>query len=122
LAIKEDQLTKDPAVIKSGKAKFIVLKNLFEEKKFSVVAETPSVFQLNTYNFPGWQAMLDGKDVKIDDNNDLKLINVIVPEGDHELSFKFKNTSVRTLGNYISVITLAIVLSFLLTNLSKKNK
>ena len=122
LAIKEDQLTKDPAIIKSGKAKFIVLKNLFEEKKFSVVAETPSVFQLNTYNFPGWQAMLDGKDVKIADNNDLKLINVIVPEGDHELSFKFKNTSVRTLGNYISAISLAIVLSFLLTNLSKKNK
>ncbi|MCR4312737.1 MAG: hypothetical protein NUV58_00625, partial [Candidatus Roizmanbacteria bacterium] len=87
-----------------------------------VVAEASSVFQLNTYNFPGWQAILDGKEIKIDDNNDLKLINVIVPAGDHELSFKFKNTFVRTLGNYISAISLAIVLSYLLNSLYKKNK
>ncbi len=122
LAIKENELMKDPAVIKSGKAKFVVIKNLFEVKEFGVVAETPSVFQLNTYNFPGWQAILDGKEIKIDDNNDLRLINVIVPAGDHELSFKFKNTLVRILGNYISAVSLAIVLSYLLNSLYKKNK
>ncbi len=122
LAIKENELTKDPAEIKTGDAKLTVIKNLFEIKEFGVAAVIPSVFQLNTYNFPGWQAKLDGKEVKIDDNNDLKLINVQVPAGDHVLSFVFKNTLVRTLSNYISAVSLAIVLSYLLTSLSKKNK
>lgn len=122
LAIRENELMKEPAVIKTGKAKFVVIKNTFEVKEFSIVAETPSLFQLNTYNFPGWQAVLDGKEIKIEDNNDLKLINVLVPKGEHEMSFKFKNTFVRTLGNYISVVSLALMLSFLLTSLSKKNK
>ncbi|RJQ38680.1 hypothetical protein C4559_01080 [Candidatus Microgenomates bacterium] len=122
LAIKENELTKDPAEIKAGDAKLTVIKNLFEIKEFGVAAVIPSVFQLNTYNFPGWQAKLDGKEVKIDDNNDLKLINVQVPAGDHVLSFVFKNTLVRTLSNYISAVSLAIVLSYLLTSLSKKNK
>ena len=122
LAIKENELTKDPAEIKTGDAKLTVIKNLFEIKEFGVAAVIPSVFQLNTYNFPGWQAKLDGKEVKIDDNNNLKLINVQVPAGDHVLSFVFKNTLVRTLSNYISAVSLAIVLSYLLTSLSKKNK
>ncbi|MCR4312948.1 MAG: 6-pyruvoyl-tetrahydropterin synthase-related protein, partial [Candidatus Roizmanbacteria bacterium] len=66
LAIKESELMQDPAVIKTGKTKFVVIKNLFEVKEFGVVAEASSVFQLNTYNFPGWQAILDGKEIKID--------------------------------------------------------
>jgi len=122
LAINESELMKEPAMIKTGDAKLTVIKNLFEIKEFGVAAVIPSVFQLNTYNFPGWQAKLDGKEVKIDDSNDLKLINVQVPEGDHVISFKFKNTLVRTLSNYISAVSLAIVLSYLLTSLSKKNK
>lgn len=122
LAINESELMKEPAMIKTGDAKLTVIKNLFEIKEFGVAAVMPSVLQLNTYNFPGWQAKLDGKEVKIDDNNDLKLINVQVPEGDHVISFKFKNTLVRTLSNYISAVSLAIVLSYLLTSLSKKNK
>jgi len=122
LAIRENELTKEPALIKTGKAKITVLKNNFEDKEFTVVAKIPSTFQLNTYNFPGWQVILDGKEIKIDDNNDLKLINVLIPKGDHELSFKFKNTFVRTLGNSISLVSLALVLSYLLTSLYQKNK
>ncbi|EKE14267.1 MAG: hypothetical protein ACD_12C00600G0002 [uncultured bacterium] len=89
----------------------------FFKKEFSVESKNPIKFRLNTFNFPGWQASLDGKTIKINDDNDYKLITVSVPEGNHKLSFIFKNTLVRILGNGISFFSLIILtFYFYLTN------
>jgi hypothetical protein len=88
--------------------------DLFTRKEFEVESINPVTFRLNTFNFPGWQASIDGKVVKITDNNDYKLITVQVPAGNHRLSFKFKNTFVRTVGDLISIITLVSLMTFFL--------
>jgi hypothetical protein len=60
---------------------------------------------------------LDGKSIKIIDNNDYKLITVNFPKGNHKLSFVFKNTLIRTIGNLISLFSLIIItLYFLFLN------
>jgi uncharacterized membrane protein YfhO len=68
---------------------------------------------LNTFNFPGWQASLDGKSIKIIDNNDYKLITVSIPGGDHNLIFSFKNTNIRNIGNTVSLSAVVFILFFL---------
>lgn len=120
LAIRENELTEEPASIRTGKAKISIIKNKFSNKEFNVDALTPVMFQLNSYNFPGWEAKLDGKKIKISDNNDLKLINVPVPEGNHKLLFTFKNTFVRTLANLITIFSVIKILTFFLYNLLRK--
>lgn len=110
LAINEADLTEDLFTIKSGQAQVKTTKNTFIDKEFEVVAQTPIQFQLNTYNFPGWEAKLDGKIIGINSKNDLSLINVSVPQGDHKLIFEFKDTPVRKIGNWISLISLLIIL------------
>jgi len=120
LAINENELTREPALIKVGQAKINVTKNTFAVKEFNVTAQTQIELQLNTYNFPGWQASLDGKEIIIRDNNDLKLITVSVPKGEHKLVFIFKNTPVRTVGDTISLISLIILFVFFLLKLPPK--
>jgi hypothetical protein len=122
LAIKENDLTEEVAIIKKGQAKISVIKNKFSVKEFEVLAKSNVTFQLNTYNFPGWEAKLDGKKVKISDNNDLQLINVQFPQGNHELTFEFKNTLVRTVANLITIFSVIKILTFFLYNLLKKYK
>ncbi len=85
----------------------------FSKKEFEVESKNPFQFRLNTFNFPGWQASLDGQKIIIRDNNDYKLITVTVPAGNHKLIFSFKNTLVRNIGNIASFITI-IFISFIL--------
>ena len=95
------------------------LVNKFSKKEFNIESKNSVEFRLNTFNFPGWQASLDGKEIKIRDDNNYKLITVSVPEGSHKLIFTFKDTLVRTLGNFISVFSLIILASYFY--LSKKH-
>lgn len=86
--------------------------NKFIKKEFKIKTKGPIIFTLNTFNFPGWRASLDGKEIKINSNNDYKLINVSVLKGNHSLLFSFKDTLVRKIGDIISVIAIIFILIF----------
>lgn len=89
------------------------MENRFQDKKFFIDAQTPAIFQLNTFNFIGWQAYLNGKKIQINDKNDYKLITVFLPKGKHNLEFKFEDTFVRKIGNYLSLLSvLGFFISF----------
>ena len=105
---KKDLIKNVYSVISTDKKgiKTKTILDLFVKKEFEIDSKKPFQFRLNTFNFPGWKAKLDGKEVKIDDNNDYKLITVAVSAGNHRLSFVFENTLIRTLGNLISIIFL----------------
>lgn len=109
LAISENELPRIPYQIVSGKALVSVEKNNFSQKKFNINAVYPTIFQLNTYNFPGWQAFIDKKQVIISDDNKFKLITILVAPGEHKLLFTFTNTPIRSFASYISLFSLLFV-------------
>ena len=102
-------------LLNKGSAEVKILTDKFSEKEFYIESTGLLEFKLNTFNFPGWQANLDGKEIKINDNNKYKLISVLVPEGNHKLTFIFKNTPIRTLGNLISIFSLIVLVCLLLS-------
>ncbi len=110
LDIDKKDLPKNIYDIKKGRGEVKIVKNKYQEKEFLIKVKTPIQLQLNTFNFIGWQAYLDGKKIKINDNNDYKLINVDIPQGDYQLKFVFENTLVRTISEYLSFISLAVCL------------
>jgi len=105
LDIEKSNLPKSIFEIKKGCAKVRILENRFQNKKFFIDAQTATMFQLNTFNFIGWQAYLNGKKIQIADNNDYKLITVTIPQGKYNLEFRFEDTLVRILGNYLSLLS-----------------
>jgi len=149
-------LPKNIFEIKKGEAKVKILENRFQDKKFFIDAQTPTIFQLNTFNFIGWQAYLypatvipnlfrdpkysrllenkkeldfrykddtniKRKKIQIDDKNDYKLITVFIPKGRHNLEFRFEDTWVRIIGNWLSIFSLLALLFFIKTKFYEKN-
>lgn len=113
VGLEKQDLTKETFNIINSNNEIVIveaLNDMFSKKEFNVESTSSFEFRLNTFNFPGWEAQLDGQKISIDDNNDYKLITVSVPDGKHKLLFIFKNTFVRTLGNLISLVTLITVL------------
>ena len=115
IGLDKKDLTKESFEILSIDKKNTKVKTItdkFSKKEFEIESKNPTEFRLNTFNFPGWQANLDGKAIKISDNNEYKLITTSIPKGNHKLSFVFKYTLIRTLGNLISLVSLIIISSY----------
>ena len=115
IGLSKKDLTKNSFDILSLNKKEVAVRqilNKFSKKEFEINSTKPVEFRLNTFNFPGWQASLDGRLIKIIDNNDYKLITVNVPKGNHSLLFSFKDTLVRKIGDIISVIAIILILIF----------
>ena len=71
-------------------------------------ADLTAVF--NWYFFPGWQATLDGRPVDLRPVGEHGLIGVDVPAGEHRVTVRFGNTSLRRWAAGISIASAAILL------------
>ena len=108
IALTKEELKTAPyevSLISPEAVKIKTVSDLFARKEFEIKAASPFVFRLNTFDFPGWTGYLDDKRIVIDDQNDYKLITVSIPAGAHRLEFIFANTTIRTMANYLSVLS-----------------
>lgn len=108
--------------IRDKKATVKVVKNNFNNKSFYIEARKPMTFTLNTFNFPGWTAYIDGGKLPISDSNKYKLITVQVPSSIHNLEFRFEDTPVRKWSNSVSLASLTGTLLLLGVSQLKKSK
>jgi hypothetical protein len=69
-----------------------------------VNANGPVTVQFYTYDFPGWQAMIDGRPTAHRHEPPYGLITLDVPAGQHRVSIRMGNTPPRTTGSVISLI------------------
>lgn len=79
----------------------------WQEWKLATASESIAVFPV--FNFPTWIATIDGVEVPITDDNDLGLITIKMPEGEHNVYLKLHNTPLRTISNIISLAALLLV-------------
>ncbi len=94
----------------------------FNEKTFLVESPQNTMFQLNTFYFPGWVATIDGAPVEINATNRYRLIRIQVPSGSHSLEFRFEDTPIRKTANVVSVLTVAGMILLLGVGQLKKRK
>lgn len=118
LDIDKNEISQIPYKIISGQGKVEVIENKLAKKLFMIEADSSLIFQVNTYNFPGWQVYLDGKKTRIEDKNKFKLMSITVPQGNHQLRVIFLDTLIRKIANYISILSL---LAVIILSLRSKN-
>lgn len=68
------------------------------------------VLRLFIFQFPGWQATIDGRPVDIELGLPEGFITIPVPAGQHNVEVRFSNTPVRTAAWLISVAGLVVML------------
>lgn len=90
---------------------YTVHTNVTHIKIIKVKLERPEAITFATADFPGWQTSLDTKIVE-KSVSDQGLIQLTVPEGEHEIKITFKNTPVRTVANILSTLGILMVLAY----------
>lgn len=118
LDIGKYQLTTTPYTVVSGKGEVKMIEDRLQNKKLAVSAASFLTLRINTFNFPGWTALIDNKPLLITDNNSLKLITIDVPEGKHTVELIFKDTLIRKIGNIVSLFSWLLFISLLLKSRS----
>lgn len=78
--------------------------------RYEMVAQRPLTAVYRQFNFPGWQAKVDGQPVPITASDPYGLITFPVPAGNHEVQISFTNTGARWLGWIMSALALAALL------------
>lgn len=120
MAITKTELPKDLFKAEKG-IDVLVEKDLVQYKKLKIKGKG-GILAVNTYNFPGWEVTLDKQKVLINDYNKFKLITFSVPAGTHEIIVQFKNTPIRTIGNFLTIGSFLVLLIFSFKTKNVKNK
>ena len=77
-----------------------ILKWQPQYREVDATASGNGTLRLKTYNFPGWQATLDGEPVPIfSDPNGTQVIRI--PAGKHKVTSRFANTPPRIIGGVL---------------------
>lgn len=109
IAITEKEISPSLYTVLKGKFKIKEIQNSSHRKIALINTPGGGILRINLFNFQGWKVYLNGKEALIDDKNKLKLITIVLPKGDHKLVTEFEDTPVRTIGNYLSIISLILL-------------
>lgn len=88
--------------------------------RFPLNINSPELININKYNFPGWIALVDGKEVDIGSGKPFGQISFQVSSGAHEIEVFFKETGFRKILNFISLVSFLILITLFLLGDKKK--
>jgi len=85
---------------------------------FKAVVSDQTYLEVPVFDFPNWQVWVDGEKYQHNHSNFVGRIGVILDTGDHVVTGKLKNTPVRWVSNWVSLISFGLFLYVL----SAKNR
>ncbi len=108
-------------VITSGKAQ--IKNEVIKATNYSadIEAQENSNVTVNSIDFPGWKATVDGKEVPITHDNKFGLINFQLPPGSHTVIIKYAHSSLHLLSEMISLIALIACGAYFINLWRKQN-
>lgn len=86
-----------------------VYKEKSNDIRVRVHGDTPLILRINTIDYPGWEALVDGRKVPIHAEPRWGFIQVPIAQGIHDVAVRFGETWWRLLGDYVSVSALAVL-------------
>jgi hypothetical protein len=78
---------------------------------YTIVVDSPHPFQVlvNTFDFPGWRAEIDGQPAPITPADPYGLISLSVPAGQRRIKVRFGSTPVRSAATALSLLSALVV-------------
>jgi len=104
----------DFAQLASGAGRVTIKRWAPELREFRVETEKPDQLQFRTSNFAGWTATVDGKPVEIKEGA-VKNIVIDLPAGEHSVTLELRPTPVRRAGSLVTVLSLALLVSIIIS-------
>lgn len=75
-----------------------------------VITDIDRAVRFRQYYFPGWRAIVDGEPVEIYPDDEIGLITIDLPAGEHIVTLKYAGTSVQLIATVITLFSIVICL------------
>lgn len=90
---------------------------------FRTETRSHTIIRLSQYYFPDWKVFIDGKEAILEyKNNSLGLMTFILGKGNHEITARLYDTPIRSVGNLITLMGVAISALLFLISFEKVRK
>ncbi|MFH1971207.1 MAG: 6-pyruvoyl-tetrahydropterin synthase-related protein [Patescibacteria group bacterium] len=99
--------------IENGQGKILDFKKGSDWFSFVSESDQEMTITLAQYYFPNWEIMVDDQKTEIDYQNDLGLMTIKVGAGYHSVMGKLNDTPLRTISNYLSVLSFVVFICLL---------
>jgi len=119
-----------PAEPPKGNAEFILgngnyktVKKNSNFQEYIITTETgSSLFQINSFYFPGWRVFVNGKEAKVDPKKDKYLGRVVVEldKGESKITMQFGETLLRLISDVVSLVAWLALLVMLFFETNKR--
>jgi uncharacterized membrane protein YfhO len=112
LWVKQKPLQRAQKKVEIIKGQGDVQNVIYNNKKISFTADITedSLIQVNTIYWPGWSAFIDGKRVDIRYNNPGGVMQFSMPSGKYVAEAAFSETPIRIVSDFISILSLLILI------------
>lgn len=113
-----EQNPKEPSVVLAevmiGKGEIINPSAGTNWAKFDVNLTQDSEIRIDLFQFPVWKVMVDGKltETFIPDTEKWGRMYINIPKGEHVVSLNLTNTPLRTISNYVSLLSWIALFSY----------
>lgn len=104
---------KEKAIFTRGAGKIIANKVASNSYSFTILANTNSEIQANLAYFPGWEVYVNGRKESLKSQNGR--FTFLVSAGKSIVNIMFKDTLIRKISVYISIVSLIILISLLIS-------
>jgi hypothetical protein len=78
--------------------------------------------RIRTFNFPGWTATIDGKQVPIRSSQELGNIELDVPAGTHQVTLDFRDTKVRRTFRIVTLCSFVVLMGLCLAPFARRTR
>lgn len=117
------QETKKPVVgFNEGTGTIEIISWNSQSRFFKVNVSIPSTVRISTFYYPGWTALINGKEIPIGIEKDSGAMLLNLSPGESMVLLEFRDTPLRRKAKYISALSLFIAIIVIVLNRSKNSR
>jgi len=111
---KPEEIAYDEYKIIEGEPQIEIISDRTQKLILKINSKEEFKLQLNRFYFPGWKLFIDKNEVDFEYENNNGVILTKLPAGSYLLKLVYKDTLIRVVSNFISLISLVVIIKLLI--------
>jgi hypothetical protein len=111
-----------PVTSKEGQGTVEIANWKPQSRLIKSIAPTASTLRISTFYYPGWTALINGREIPISIEKDSGAMLLALPPGENTVLLEFRNTPLRRAAKWTSILSFFIALLGLVIERQKRKQ
>lgn len=111
---------KAPVVFTEGHGTIEIVNWKSQSRLIKAIATTASTLRISTFYYPGWTALINGREIPIGIEKDSGAMLLGLPSGENTVLLEFRDTPLRRAAGWVSILSLFAAMLGLVVEKQKK--